>query len=71
MIKDCDTYLATKKNLIKPSHYTRKPYQKEAVKHRYNLKTLNITPVEIDCVKWYSLFPHSSRTLKPSLGKPF
>ena len=60
--------LATKKNLLKPSHCTRKPYQKPITKHR--LVTLNITPVEIDCVKRYGLISHSARTL-PSLGKPF
>ena len=37
--------------LIKPSLCTRKPYQKAIIKHHYNLKSLNITPIEIDYVK--------------------
>ena len=47
------------------------PSENNCKAHHYSLKSLNVTPIEIDCVKWYSLIPHSARRLKPTLGKPF
>ena len=58
-----------KKNLIKPSHCKRKPNQKAITKHHSSLKSLNITPREIDCVQWYSLIPHSAKKIKTNIGK--
>ena len=71
-MKDCQSYLAIKKNLIKPSHCTRKPYYKESnykVSLKFEKPQYNIKRNRLRKVMWFN--PPSSQNVKTNIGEIF